>query len=199
MAEIDRGQLVKIARKMVQEKHSGSILLSILSQQTKSRHSSIIAFEDGNIISISYGVKRGMAALPFLKMIETCTYKLNDMVLGRPIAGLLPTKELLNEIEGDGSIDFDAIQNAPAESMHQQPQLKSGGKFNSDSAINILRLHLNQIIGPVATIILDDALDDVGSINTLSQFKSLLQKISKETLDAHERVQFMSDVLSKID
>ncbi len=182
MNEISRDRLVAVIQDIVTNGESGSILL-----KDQNQHSAIIAIDNGTIISISYGVKRGMRALPHLQKIESCTYRINDMILGRPIANLLPTDELLNAIKHAGTI--------PKTTLYK---VAPTGSFNAPQALGILKEHLTQIIGPVAQIILDDELEDMDEVKTLEHFKILLKRVAKEALDKDEAFTFSSDILDKL-
>jgi len=186
MNEITRNALVSIAREMVAKKQTGSLLLSV--RHEHARRSAIIAIDNGKIISLSYGVKRGMAALPLLQAIDTCSCKFNEMVLGRPIADLLETNALLDAIQSN--------QLVIPQSINPSSEFTSG--FNQIKAIEILEQQLTLIIGPVASMILDDALEELGEASNINQFKKLVKFVANDALEGEERTKFPMDVLNKV-
>jgi len=188
MNEITRNALVSIAREMVAKKQTGSLLLSV--RHDHARRSAIIAIDNGKIISLSYGVKRGMAALPLLQAIDTCSCKFNEMVLGRPIIDLLETNALLDAIQSS--------QLVIPQSIKPSSEFTSGSGFNQIKAIEILEQQLTLIIGPVASMILDDALEELGEITNINQFKKLVKFVANDALEGQERTKFPMDVLNKV-
>jgi len=144
-------QMLDVLEDLIKKKQSGSLFIT-----SEDSHFVTFGLEGGRIISVMYGPKRGVAALPLIAAVKSGAYRFDaGGVTGKPQE--LPTTKQIVEMLRSG---------APAEVPASRGAAQGGGiseaerNFVCSQLKDLLAKHL----GPIAGIVIDDALEEAGDI-----------------------------------
>jgi len=172
-------ELIEELKQLISERASGVMFIS-----TIDNHAIHIGIDDGDIVGCRYRFKRGIDALPLIMDMEAGRYSFNPGPPGTVDDNLPPTDGFIRMLA-------DTDQAEPAQKPIQ-------GNTEISTATSVITMELTQYIGPIATVIIEDYLDDVGPINDSGALHKMIKAVASEIADDGKRDEFTDHVLSKL-
>ncbi len=172
-------ELISELKQLISERASGVMFIS-----TNDNHAVHIGLENGEIVGCRYRFKRGLDALPLIMEIEAGRYSFNSGPSGAADASLPPTDGLLRML---------------AESNMSKPTDKPiQGVSEISAAPSIIAMELAHYLGPIASVIIEDYLEEVGTVRDSSALHKMIKSVASEITDDRKRDEFTESVLSKL-
>ncbi len=174
-------QLIDLLQQLVADEKSGTLYVT-----TDSHHAAVVALRDGQIVSLFHTPKRGRAAIPLIRQATGGTYRLGTAFAGVSDKDLLPTPEILAALKADGE---------PPEAQAKQPTVRDTqpgdhSSVNAEAFLNGLQDLLQAHLGPIATMLVENALEEVGELNCAERLNELIDYLFREIEDASEASTF---------
>ncbi len=175
-------QLQEILARLVAEERSGTFVIN-----SACNHVVTIALDNGQIVAVFYGPKRGRPAIPLISRISGGTYRFEDSTFGLNTQDLPSTTEIVIALQrgselrvGDFSSQKDGhTQTGQISSAHVQ-QIYQG-----------LEKILVQYLGPIASMVLDDVCQaSERSSKGPEEFSKLITCLLDEIEDEEEAMRF---------
>ncbi len=151
---------------------------------TEDNHAVHISLEKGKIIGCRFRFKRGLDALPLIMEMEAGFYSFNPGAPGPSDTALPPTDALLQMLTNTGL-------DTPAEMPVQ-------GDIELTEITNIIVTELARYLGPIASLIVEDYLDDIGPIHDSGSLQKIVNSAASEIADERKRDEFVKNVFSKL-
>lgn len=174
-------ELMDALKGLCTQRSTGTLFIA-----TPDNHFGRIVLRGGEIISLIFGTKSGMAALPFIRAINTGKFK---FAKGQtPTDGtedLPPGPELLRRL-GAAASPVGATARAP---MAQ----KSLGQV-----YRIVEGELVEFVGPIANLVCSEHKEKFGPITQETQLNALLESIGREIGDPNKARQFIDRVRERM-
>lgn len=154
---------------------------------TDDQHSLWIGLENGAIISLRYGPWTGRTAVRKLEDLPGGNLTIDPKLKLPHMLNLPPTSELMERLrmavaEGTatqyGSVDPAALDQPVAESASE-----SNGAafvFRRTEFVAEVRRYLVGILGPIAAVMVDNALNAIGGIDSENQLSAFIEEMRKE-------------------
>ncbi len=171
-------QLLDVLQDLIQKQQSGSLFIT-----SEDGHFGTLGLDAGEIVSVMYAPKRGVAALPLIAGLQRGSYRFDPAaVAGRPQE--LPTTQQILEMLRSGS-PAGVVTGAVA------APTRGISETEKNFACNRLKELLAQHLGPIADIVMDDALEDAGDIcANPAQMPALVDKLAAEIDSESEAAEF---------
>ncbi|MEW8266878.1 MAG: hypothetical protein AB2731_12115 [Candidatus Thiodiazotropha sp.] len=186
-------QILEFLTDLVDKKASGTLFV-----HSDSNHVITIALNSGRIHALYYGAKRGRKAIPLISTISGGSFRLEKSSLVETFHDLPSTPELLNLLRNPHA----EKKPKPAASSTEGINNKAIGEDKKDILCQELKSLLVQRMGPIAEIVFDDAVDEIGDFCATPQLtEDLINKLSEEIDNSAEEAQFRDEAyvtLSKI-
>jgi hypothetical protein len=177
-------QILDFLTELVDNKTSGTLFI-----HSETNRAITVALDCGQIHALYFGARRGRRAIPLISDISGGSYRFEETNLVDTFHDLPPTPEILSELRASINV-------------YESPLTVSSTTTSSNEAIDDdkkrnlcyeLKSLLLQHIGPIADIVFDDAVDEVGDFCTTPLLtKDLINKLSEEIDNTAEIEQFRS-------
>lgn len=176
-------ELVDELRRCYVEKVTGTVMAA-----TQDNQLARILFEKGNITFLSYGLKKGLDAITPIMEIKQARVKISHSRIGGQQSEKLPsTAEILQRLSGGQMVPVAA-----------QPALTSLSGDQIPNAMKIIEAELIEFLGPVAQIVLGEALEQVGKPTGARGISALVDALATEVRDPVKVQRFKNQVWKKI-
>jgi hypothetical protein len=160
-----------------------------------------IALDSGEIHALYMGAKRGRKAIPLISNITGGSYRFEVSDLVEANHDLPPTHEILHLLrKPHGSSNNGSALSIPT-SISAKTSTKNNNTNNPkglpDEKIDILCQELKGLLsehlGPIADVLFDDTVDEVGNFYSSPEMvESLINKLSEEIDNNNEAKHFIS-------
>jgi hypothetical protein len=178
-------QILDFLTELIDNKASGTLFI-----HSESNRAITIALNSGQIHALYFGARRGRRAIPLISDISGGSFRFEQSNLVNTSHDLPSTPEILNELRNPINANHSSLTD-------------SSTTFSCDKAINEdkkellcqeLKSLLLQYMGPIAEIVFDDAVDDIGDFCVTPQLtKDLINKLSEEIDNTAEIEQFRTN------
>lgn len=171
-------QIVDFLTELVDNRTSGTLFV-----HSESNRAITIALDEGKIHALYFGAKRGRKAIPLISSISGGSYRFEVSNLVDTYQDLPSTREILSLLRNP-LIVHDA---EPAD--FPTSALNSAATRNEKKEILCLKLKglLTEHMGPIAEIVFEDAVDQVGDFCATPQLThDLINKLSEEIDNSDE-------------
>lgn len=166
------------------EKRTGTFLIA-----TEDNQLARIFLQDGEIVSLSYGLKNGMEAIAAIKEIKQARAKFSHGRVGDNRGGTLPaTAEILHLLSGE--------RRAPTTAA--RPTSKSLSSEQIPGALKVIETELVEFLGPLAKIVWSEHLERLGAPIGPRQLQTLIDNLAKEIGDPTKVKHFKEKMWEKI-
>ena len=166
-------------RQLVAAKSTGTIFIT-----SQDNHAVQIGLDNGDIIGCRYRFKRGKAALPLIAAMGAGRYSFDSTNYVGEDSSLPPTANLLHILEGGSG----------SQAMLVTSSTEKGGEEVATVLLQELALYL----GPIASILIDDYLQDEGAIDTPDGLQRMIMTLADEIDEPGRKKEFLQRVQSKL-
>lgn len=174
-------QILEFLTSLVDNKASGTLFV-----HSDNNHAITIALDNGRIHAMYYGARRGRKAIPLVSNISGGRYRFETSSLVETAHELPPTPEILNLLRN------------PHANNDSSPTVSSpvtGSEVIKEEKKSILcqelKVLLAEHMGPIADMVFDDVVDEIGDFCSTPQLtQDLINKLSEEIDDMTEVEQF---------
>jgi hypothetical protein len=174
-------QILDILTNLVDNKASGTLFV-----HSECNHAITLGIESGRINAIYFGARRGRKAIPLISNISSGSYRFEKSNVVNSAHDLPSTPEILNLLRNPHSAN-ESRAVAPS-SATKNEAIKEEKKVRLCQELKGL---LAEHMGPIADLVFDDAVDDVGDFcSTPKLTQDLIDKLSEEIDDTSEVKQF---------
>lgn len=183
-------QLLQVLTDLVEEKRSGTLFI-----HSTCNHAVTFALDKGRIFAIFHGARRGRKAIPLISQIAGGTYRFESSELSGISHDLPPTSEILNQLKTGQTGTYDRTDKTAASALAQ------GGVSNEskDQLCRELKSLLSDYVGPIAEMVFDEALDEIGDFCTSAGLtQTLIDRLSLDITDPDEVTRFREQAYSLI-
>jgi hypothetical protein len=133
---------------------------------TSDNHSAKFVLENGELVACGYSLKQGHDALPLLRGIKECTFRFAaDVFSSISELPMPPTDKCLHYLRGESA------RTVAGEKPHS---------MLTDDVARVLREELARLIGPVAGIVLERYVSQIGAPDSPTRLNSLIGALSGE-------------------
>lgn len=172
-------ELISELKQLLSNRATGVMFISTLDN-----HAVHINLEKGTIIGCRFRFKRGLDALPLIMEMEAGHYSFNLGAPGPPDTALPPTDTLLQMLTNTG-------HNTPADMPIQ-------GVTEITEVPEIIAKELAMYLGPIASVIVEDYLDEIGPVRNSGTLQKLIKSVASEIADKRKRDEFTEAVINKL-
>jgi hypothetical protein len=166
------------------EKRTGTLLIA-----TEDNQLARIFLHDGEITSLSYGLKNGMEAIAAIKEIKQARVKFSHGRVGDSRGGKLPaTAEVLQILASERR----------TLTTTARPASKSVSNDQVPSALKVIETELVEFLGPLAKIVWSEHLERIGKPINPRQLPTLIDNLAKEIGDPTKVKRFKEQIWQKI-
>lgn len=184
-APLTYGQLIDELRRACVDKRTGTMMIA-----TQENQLARILFEDGEIVSIACGLKRGRDAIPLLQEIKQARVKFSRGKIGSHSGALPPTAEIMRMLSGETAAPAAATTTAPATAGLTADQVPK--------ALKVIETELIEFLGPLANIVWAEHLERIGTPVGVRKLHGLVDGLAKEIGDPTKIQRFKEQVWQKI-
>ncbi|MCU7929206.1 MAG: hypothetical protein KZQ90_00250 [Candidatus Thiodiazotropha sp. (ex Codakia rugifera)] len=174
-------QILDFLTNLVDNKTSGTLFV-----HSESNHAITIALENGRIHAIYFGARRGRKAIPLVSNISGGSYKFEASGLVGTFHDLPTTPEVLNLLRNPHTTNESrSTDSSPV--THNDVITEENKTILCQELKGLLAEHM----GPIAEMIFDDVVSEVGDFcSTPKLTQDLINKLSAEIDDSTEVEQF---------
>ena len=167
-------QLLEILQELIDKKETGTLFI-----RSESNRLATFTLQDGRAIAISFGPRKGDRAIPHIKEISSGTYRFDkESPIGTP-QRLPDTGELMNLLKSNRE-STEIVNTAGTGSAGGSASNRSSGKFGKE-----LKALLTDHLGPIADVIYDDTLEELGGVcSNTHQAQILIDRLATDIDDA---------------
>jgi hypothetical protein len=157
-----------------------------------------IALDSGEIHALYMGARRGRKAIPLISNISGGSYRFEVSDLVEANHDLPPTHEILHLLRRPhGSSNNGTALSIPTSTSISVNTPTNNPKGLTDEKIDILCQELKGLLsehlGPIADVVFDDTVDEVGNFYSSPEMvESLINKLSEEIDNNNEAEHFIS-------
>ena len=186
-------EFVALLDRMVKRRESGSLFV-----RTDSNHSVIIGVDDGEIVALVAGNKRGLSALGKITGFSSCSVKLDaDSVVDFHRGELPASDEILYRLSHRLPPETDGVESVSQGETGSLLAGAPGESIDSVLAGSILCELLSDYLGPIAPMICDEATDGGKSLRTPDQLVKAINALASEIESAPEARDFSDKAYSR--
>lgn len=157
---------------------------------TIDNHSARFALREGEIVSLGFGLKRGIEAIPLLRKIAGGRFTFSAEILATGETGTLPsTSELLDRL-AEGATPLASPPSPPAPAQPDPARLQR--------VQQLIEPVLAEYIGPMAAIICREYVLGASNLSQPDELRDLIEAIAKEIRDPAKEAQFKQQVLARL-
>ncbi|MGD8588397.1 MAG: DUF4388 domain-containing protein [Chromatiales bacterium] len=182
--------LLDLLSELVDERKSGTLFI-----RSDSNHIITLGLENGRITALFYGAKRGQNAIPRICQINSGSFRFESDLLSGVHQELPSTPEILNQLRSRDSVE----SSDPAGIV--KPGASNGiSREKRDRLCRQLKELLGNYLGPIAQIVLDDAVAESGTFYaTPEQAKAFIHKLTLDIDNPGEVEEFRDKALEVFD
>ena len=171
---ITRDQLIDLLRSLLEDRHTTSLYV-----HTDDNQLIVIGINQGEIVSLRCGSKRGEQAIPMIRDMNAATYRLYDQIAPRPNVGvkLPPSETLLSLLSEAGGAEADD----DCQWVH-----------------DVLCKVLGEYMGPIAPVICSEAVEAVGGLDSQEKIQQVVEQIALEIDSPAEAQRFRVQAQSEL-
>jgi hypothetical protein len=174
-------QILEFLTDLVDSKTSGTLFV-----HSECNHAITIALDKGRINAIYFGARRGRKAIPLVSNISSGSYRFEATNLVGSSHDVPSTPEILNLLRSPYAVK---VPGSTVSSPASDDDVIREGKKNI--LCRELKSLLAEHMGPIADMVFDDVVDEVGDFCSTPQLtQDLINKLSEEIDDASEVRQF---------
>lgn len=164
--EITRDQFIELLESLVGTRRTCTLYV-----RTPDNHVIVVGLDSGKIVFLTCGARRGEQALQMIRSMQRGTYRLTDdaPAPGGSAHRLPSSEELLSVLKSRGA----------------GPE-----GFDGAWAKDVLCQLTGSYLGPIAPIVCEDVISEVGGIDSLDKARQVVDKIAREIADQHEAAEF---------
>lgn len=140
-------QLQEILARLIAEKRSGTFVIN-----SACNHVITIAIDNGRIVALFYGPKRGRPAIPLISRITGGSYRFEDSTFSLNAQDLPSTAGIMIALQGGPGLDVEDFS-SPKVGHTQAGQISSA---HAQQIYQGLEEILVQYLGPIASMVLED-------------------------------------------
>jgi len=172
-------QLLEILQELIHKRESGMMFI-----RSECNHLITFALQKGQVTAINFGPRRGDRAIPHIKEISGGTYRFDKESQVSAPQQLPDIRELMNLLKSNG---------ASPETMNPVGAGAAGrgaSDSNSRRFSKELKELLTDYLGPIADVIFDDTLEEIGGVcSNTHQAQILIDRLATD-IDEAEIWQF---------
>jgi len=172
-------EILSEIKHLVATKSTGTVFIT-----SQDNHAVQIGLDSGNVIGCRFRFKRGNDALPLIAAMEAGRYSFANASYSGEDASLPPTTDLLHILEGDGS--------------RQTLSATANTEMGGGEVATMLLQELALCLGPIASILIDDYLQDEGAVDSPKELQKMILTLADEIDDPKRRDEFLQRVQSKL-
>ncbi len=150
--------------------------------RTDSNHAVIIGLRGGEVVCVTCGAKRGVAAIPALRQMSWGTFRVEDSLVPLQSSGLPPTNEILASLSPFADLDSFKVETKPASAAGSTPNREA----------RTLCSLLSRYLGPVAPMLCAEKITAAGGLHNSDQLDRVLRQLAQEIGSAKEAEEFMT-------
>lgn len=185
--EISRTEVIRWLRKLVADKRTATLYV-----RTNHNRMAMIGIKKGEIVTLVCGPKRGMKAIPLLQEMSSAVVNEENTAVAHHSDELPPTSTILAMIEAGGEMASFVGDGSPAsQTFSPMAAMASAGFVKTISARATLVELLTDYMGPIASMVCDDALDSFGpTIDNPAKLREAIDRIARELNDIRDAKAF---------
>ena len=184
-ALVDYPTLIRDLYGKMQTRASGTMFI-----KTDDNHSITIALQDGIVITAISGALLGRMALEYFAKVERASYVFKNQIFRYPNSAPSP----------DDVAQLLQIQVNSQAASSATPVLQPGNRDFHERAVHIIKTQLMKNLGPVGSVLVDDALESLSSlVGTLDEARSFAIMMSKEIDHPDEAEQFIHQTADQLE
>jgi hypothetical protein len=179
--DISFSKILEFLTDLIDNKTSGTLYVI-----SECNHAGTISLDKGEINAIYFGARRGQKAIPMISNISRGCYRFEGTNLVERTHELPPTHEILNLLRNPHILNTSSpTASTPANANELITD------ENKSRLCRTLKHLLAEHIGPIADMVIDDAVDEIGDFCSTPQLtQDLIDKLSEEIDDNNEVKQF---------
>ncbi|MDJ0805530.1 MAG: hypothetical protein QNJ78_01735 [Gammaproteobacteria bacterium] len=182
-------QLVQILTDLIDSKRSGTLFI-----HSECNHAVTFALDAGEIHAVFHGARRGRKAFPLICKITGGTYRFEASELNGISHELPPTHEILNLLRTQQSAETDRSPTGSLTADHTGISLEQ-----KERLIQQLKSQLAVHLGPIANMVFEDALEEIGEFDgSVEQAHRLIDQLCLDIDNAKEVIQFKDKAYSLV-
>jgi hypothetical protein len=178
-------QILNFLTELVDNKTTGTLFI-----HTENNRAITIALDKGEIHALYFGARRGRKAIPQIRDITGGSYRLEVSDLVEAFHDLPPTHEILNLLRNPDTKSSPSPTPSTTTSIpisHNEAIEEEKKEILCDKLKSLLGEHM----GPIADIVFDDTVEEIGDFCSTPQLtQDLIDKLSEEIDSAKEVEQF---------
>ncbi len=180
----DCRRLWELLSELVAERRTGTLYIT-----SDDAHAGMISLRDGKITSLMYHTQFGAPAVELIRQVSGGTCRFNPSATG-PKSGECPsTAEILRALAPTSR----NMVNGPAEAPgHVDDKVALQGFLNDLS--RLLQSH----IGPIASMVVEDVVAEMGQLERIDQGKTFISRLMTEIDDEGDASSFLSAALESL-
>lgn len=175
-------QLLSVLHRMVERKKTGTLFI-----RSNQNRLAVIAIESGAINFISYGAKRGLAAVPLIRDIEAGTFQITKSADTFDPCDLPETGEMLQLLGEEADTIHELVQDIALTTASENSE-----SFNTRATLKSLCSLLENYLGPIASMVCEERLDTIGPQLDILELQRVVRELANEIDDPEEAQEFIS-------
>lgn len=184
--QLKRLQIVKKLRQLISSQTTGTFFIKT------AKHLAVLSIKEGKIISLTFAHLRALQALQQIVKIDSGECSFKSSLMGNVQPELPSSREIIHQIEIAGANVPKHI--APAQKPLAEKLVKQKN-FSEDELLAGIADILLAYIGPISSMICDNAASDIGGISSLSDVERLLKILSEDISDSSQQEEFFNKAL----
>lgn len=176
--------LWELLSELVAERRTGTVFI-----KSDDAHAGMVLLSEGEIVSIMYRSEFGAPALELIRQVSGGTCRFNAGAQGVKGGECPPTGEILHALASRGQ---NTVSGSADAAQHVDDKATLQG-FLSD-----LSQHLQSYIGPIAPMVVKDAVAEMGQLQRADQAESLISRLMGEIDDQGDASRFLSAALKSL-
>lgn len=170
--------LWELLSELVAERRSGTLYV-----KSDDAHAGMISLREGEIINILYRSELGAPAVELIRQAGGGTCRFDASAPGVKSGECPPTAEILRALAPTGQGTVNRSADAPRH---------VGGEATLQGFLSDLSGHLQSYIGPIASMVVKDAVAEMGQLERIDRAESLISRLMEEIDDQGDAASFLS-------
>ncbi len=182
--DYDGRRLWELLSELVAQRQTGTLYI-----KSDDAHAGMILLEEGEIVSVMYRSEFGAAAVELLQQGSRGTCRFDAGGLGVKAEECPPTTEVLRALAPPGQTTVGGLAGAAR---------PVGGNVSFQGFLTELSGHLQSHIGPIASMVVNGAVEEMGRLERIDQAESLISRLMGEIDDQDDASAFLSAALDSL-
>lgn len=178
-------QFLTMLKHLVDRDYSGTVFV-----RTENNRLAIIGIREGDIVYLSYGTKRGVDAIPLMREIDGGTFRITKSTNAFSPCVLPDTGDVLSLLQASEQVVHQTVH----ELKHGTAEPNHGAADMATDMEEIgkgLCLLLGEYMGPIAQVICQEQLEELGRAPTHNDLRSIITRLSREIDEPAEAQAFV--------